>query len=236
MRERKGRNAGKEPIHARKGSMMSCCATEGTDKFFSRQARRFARRFRRRGLDKPSRLIVKGLLSRGIAGKSLLDIGCGVGGLHLTLLQKGASYAQGVELAEGMLNAARLLAEELGFKERVRYQKGDFVSMDGDVAPADVVVLDKVICCYPDFEDLIVKSTGKARSLYAVSYPRDAFFPRLGFRSGALLGKILKWSFSPYYHDPVLIDGAIRGCGLKEVFSEKTFVWKVKVFTREDPQ
>lgn len=215
---------------------MNCCATSGTNKYFSGRAGTFEKKFRRRGLDKPSRLISDALTREGIQEKTLLDIGCGAGGLHLTLLQRGARSAQGVEIAEGMLEAARSLATQLGLADKVMYIQGDFVRMNGGISQADVVILDKVVCCYPEYEELIAKSADKAADLYAVSFPRDAVIPKLGFGGIAWLGDLLKWSFHPYYHSPAAIGAAIQKRGFREVYSGWTALWSVKVFRRESTE
>jgi len=213
---------------------VNCCTTNGTNKYFSGHAGRFEKRFRSRGLDKPSRLIADALTREGIREKTLLDIGCGAGGLHLTLLQRGARSSQGVEIAEGMLGAARSLAAQLGLADKVTYRQGDFVLMNWGISSADVVILDKVVCCYPEYEELIAKSADKAVDFYAVSFPRDAVVPRLGFRCIAWLGTLLKWSFHPYYHNPLAIVAAIRKRGFREVYSGRTPLWSVNVFRREN--
>lgn len=178
-------------------------------------------------------MIVEALAGEGIREKTILDIGCGVGGLHLTLLQRGARYSQGVEMAEGMLEVARGLADRMNLADRVVYHHGDFVTMNGGITAADIVILDKVVCCYPEFEDLITKSTAKTTSLYAVSYPRDALIPRMSFGGMAWLGRRLKWSFHPYYHTPAAIEASITSKGFREVFAGTTIQWSIKVFRRE---
>ena len=211
---------------------MNCCTTPGTNKFFSQNARKYEKRFERRGLDTPSRMIADALTAEGIKEKTILDIGCGMGGLHLTLLQRGARSCQGIEIAEGMLNAARNLAGHLGFADRVTYGQGDFVEVNGTVNPADVVILDKVVCCYPEFQVLITTSTNKAKTYYAVSYPRNALIPRISFTCMAWMGQRLNWSFHPYYHNPDAVAAAIMQEGFRVVFAGATILWSVMVFQR----
>jgi 2-polyprenyl-3-methyl-5-hydroxy-6-metoxy-1,4-benzoquinol methylase len=211
---------------------MSCCTTHGTNTFFSKNAKRYVKQFRRRGVDKPSRLILDALVSLGVESQSLLEIGCGVGGLHLTLLKRGASKAQGVEVSEGMLAAARELAAEMGVREKVEYLQGDFVDLNGRVKSADVVILDKVVCCYQLPDGLIARATEKSASLLAVSYPRNGLLARLGFTSMEFLGEVLGWSFHPYYHDPEMLDAAIGAAGFAEVYAGCTLIWQVKLFKR----
>ena len=212
---------------------MSCCTVEGTDKIFSRQANRYARKFRKNGLDRPQRLIVQRLERFGVEGKSVLEIGCGVGGLLLALLEKGGRSACGVEISEGMIAKARELARESGVSERVSYVQGDFVPSYANVPQADIVVMDKVLCCYPDPKMLIERSTVKAGVLYAVSYPRESWLSKLFFTTSERLGTLLRWSFHPFYHEPRELEALIRRQGMEEVDSRATPMWQVKMFQRK---
>lgn len=212
---------------------MSCCSSNGTNKFFTKHAKRYAKTFRRKGLDKPSKCIFDALCRIGIQSKSLLEIGSGVGGLYLMLLKRGAANAQGVEISEGMILAAKNLAEEMGLDARVRHHQGDFVSLNGEITATDIVILDKVLCCYPNHNELISKAAEKTTDIYAVSYPRNSLLNKLVFRSAAWLGELLHWSFHPYYHDTVDLDRAITKCGLSEAFADTTFTWQIKIFRRQ---
>ena len=211
---------------------MRCCTLEGTDKLFSSQARRYAKRFRRRGLDKAQQSIATALERLGVEQKSILEIGCGIGGLHLMLLKRGAISAVGVEISGGMIEKANELATELGVKEKTTYYQGDIIFADGRIPSADIVILDKVLCCHPDPKLLVERSTEKARTLYAVSYPRDNWLARLLFASSEKIGTLFRWSFHPFYHKPSLLDSMIVSQGLAVVYSETTLIWQVKIFRK----
>jgi magnesium-protoporphyrin O-methyltransferase len=129
-----------------------------------------------------------------------------------------------------MLSKATEIAKELGFAEKVKYHQGDIVQANGEIPDADIVVLDKVLCCYTDAHTLIAKSTARCRDVYAVSYPRDSFLARLTFKTSSFVGSVLKWSFHPVYHEPEMLDAVIVGSGLSEVSSATTIIWQIKVF------
>jgi magnesium-protoporphyrin O-methyltransferase len=200
--------------------------------FFSKYARRYARRFKRRGPDRPSRKLIDGLRSQGIQGFSLLDIGCGVGGVHLTLLKGGALTAQAVEISAGMIEAAVGLSKEMKLDSRVEHVHGDFVGLNGGIRVADVVILDKVVCCYPDPELLLGKATARTKKLLAISYPGRRRISRIVFGGMHRLGQWLGWSFRPYYHEPAEIDRLIEGFGFTEQFADSTLIWQVKVWSK----
>ncbi len=211
---------------------MSCCTVDGTGKFFSKSAGYYARKFQRRGIDRTQQLIVRHLESLGIGGKSVLEVGCGVGGLILTLLRGGASSAVGVEVSDGMAAKALELASGLGLSDRVRYIVGDFVRMNGSVQKSDIVILDKVLCCTAEPALMAERSALQCERWLAVSYPRDALIPRLGFKGNTFLGRLLGWSFYPFYYEPAELDRLIITRGFREVARGQTPIWQVKIFER----
>lgn len=220
---------------------MSCCcapngtATAGTNEFFNTQAKRYKKYFRKKGLHKEQKFLVEGLRQRGINDTEILEIGCGVGGLHLSLLKAGAAKATGFDISEMMITTARSLAAEMGLQQCTQYWQGDFVAMHEQAPMAEVTVLDKVICCYENAAELIMRSTAKSRRLYAVSYPRQSAFVRWGFRSLKILLKLLREIFHPYYHEPQQVQQWIVENGFEKVYEKHTMIWLIQVFQRKTP-
>ena len=214
---------------------MSCCAQEairGTDKFFTRTSRRYMKNFRKKGLSKEQRLLLEAITASGIQEKSLLEIGCGVGGLHITLLQKGAGRATGVDIAQGMLEGAKALSRETGMEERTEYILGDFVQEYERIGEADITILDKVVCCYEDVNSLLDKSIASPRNTYALSFPKQNTFLKLFFAVPITMGKLLRWSFHPYWHDWKGLARRIESAGFRQTYRNSTVLWDVRVFRR----
>ena len=214
---------------------MACCQAEirGAGRFFSRFARRHRKHYQKKGLDKSQRQLVEGLRRAGYAGATILEIGCGVGYLHQWLLKAGALSAVGVDLSQRMLEEARLLAHEQGLIERVTYRQGDFVELADSLNGADVCLLDKVVCCYPDPEHLIEKSLARTRRVYALTYPRDRWYTRLGVALTRLLLWLVRSPFRNYVHDPVRIEAWIAAAGFRKHSEDTTLIWLTQVYVRE---
>ncbi len=212
--------------------------TGGTNRLFSRFSRGYAKSFRRKGLEKVQRLLQEGVLkgasesANGLQDLEILDIGCGVGGLHMTLLEQGAARARGIDIAEGMLDHAREIAADRELGDRVEYINGDFVELAESVPPADVTLLDKVVCCYENVEDLVRLSTEHTRRIYAVSRPRDIWFMRWVFRSQSWIMKTLRFAFYPCWHNWNEVHARILAAGFAPVFQEHTTLWDVAVYRR----
>jgi magnesium-protoporphyrin O-methyltransferase len=133
----------------------SACDPRGCDEFFgARFARQVARRYRKRGLDSAARRMIDFLAERGIEGQTVLEIGGGVGEIEVELLRRGAAHAVNLELSSGYEEEADRLFRESGLVGRAERRLHD-IAMDPDgVEPADVVVLHRVVCCYPDYQRL----------------------------------------------------------------------------------
>ncbi len=101
--------------------------------------------YRKNGLGQRALAVIEFLQARGLEGKSVLDIGCGIGALHMELLLAGAERATGVDASPTNIAAARELAEELDLTDRVEERQGDFVELAASVPEADIVTLDRAI-------------------------------------------------------------------------------------------
>ena len=117
-------------------------------------------------------------------------------------------------------------------EDRITYLHGDFVQLAASTPDADIVTLDRVICCYDDVMPLVSLSASKARKLYAAVYPRSTwwaraalFFENVGYR---LRGS----PFRAFVHPTELVDRLIRDAGLSQIFRRQTFMWQVVVYQR----
>jgi magnesium-protoporphyrin O-methyltransferase len=116
-------------------------------------------------------LILRALDQSGVAAETLLDVGAGVGVLHHELLERGVRRAVHLEASSAYLETARAESARRGHQERVTFRHGDLVALSDQLPAADLVTMDRVVCCYPDLEPLIRVSAGKAGRHYALSYP-----------------------------------------------------------------
>ncbi len=195
-------------------------------------ARRDARRYRKRGLDDTAQRLVDELAARGPQGATVLEVGGGVGAVDLELLRRGADRATVVEISHGYDEEAAALAHEAGAEERIERRHGDFVEQEADVAPADLVVMHRVVCCYPDPERLVGAVAGHARQLLALSFPHDRWWLRLGARLAnvwlRLTGRI-----ETFVHAPARVVAAAERAGMRTLLHEPSGrIWRIAVFER----
>ncbi len=158
--------------------MAYCCAHDrAAARLFSRLARRYRKRFSRRGFERLQRQMLDALEAESVEGARLLEIGSGVGALHQYLLERGAALAVGVDLSPAMIEEARAWADERGLAERVDYRVGDFLAFADELGPADVTILDKVVCCHPQGPELVDRALEHTTRLLALSCPRHHVAP-----------------------------------------------------------
>lgn len=212
---------------------MSCCAhASAGGKFFSFFARRYRKKYLKNGLEKTQKQLLEGLTKSNFSKSTILDIGSGVGYLHQLLLKNGADTATGVDLSEKMLVEAQLLAKEQGLENRVVYLHGDFLNLVAEVETADISILDKVVCCYPDARTLVNDSLSKTSRVYALTYPRKTFVTRVGEKIMAGLMSLLRSDFRSYVHDPAQIEKWITNKGFSKSYENKTLLWLTQVYTK----
>ena len=213
-------------------AMGACCA-RGYERFFGeRTARRDARRYRKRGLDDAAQRLVDELSARGVEDAAVLDVGGGVGAIDLELLGQGAGQATVVELSHGYDEEARRLAEEAGVKTRVERRHADFVEDESSLEAVDVVVMHRVVCCYPDPERLVGAAARHTRRLLALSLPRETWWLRLGFRVANVWFRVTG-GIEVFAHPLSRVIGAAETGGLTAVLNERTGpIWRVAVFER----
>jgi hypothetical protein len=210
-----------------------CCTPSGYAKVFGkRAARRDARRYRRRGLDDIGEKMVAFLRSRGVEGASVLEIGGGVGGIQIELLRAGAARSLNLELSPEYEETAAGLLREAGLEDRVERRLGDFVQRPDLAGEADVVVMHRVVCCYPDYDALVGAAASRARRYLVMSFPRDRLGNRIGFGLVSLLCRLLRWDYRAWIHPPEAVVAAAERRGLRVAQEGRGFVWQVAALER----
>ena len=208
----------------------SCCGID--DAFSEAVARRDLDRYRRKGPSGHTRRLLEAIRATGVSGATLLDIGGGVGAIVHELLAAGAARATLVDASAAYVAATREEAEQRGELDRLQTRNDDFVAVAAQLPPVDIVTLDRVICCYPDMEGLVVLSTAKARRLYGVVYPRDGWWMKVGMAAVNVYCRLRKNAFRVHVHSVTAIDREIRRAGMRRRLHHRGFVWEVGLYER----
>ncbi len=189
-----------------------------------------ARKFRRRGLDKRARRMLRALEQHvGLRGRSTLEVGLGTGGFTIEMLRRGASRAVGVDAVDNQLRSARQLAQEAGVAELLELKHGDFTDIAHDLPAADVVVLDRVVCCYPDWRALLEQATAHAQSAIVMSYPRDVWYARAWVSTANFFMRTLRRAFRLHLHPPDAMQSLLRGRGFTTDLIGHRGIWELLI-------
>lgn len=219
--------------HERVGAPMDCCQCQAIESLFNtRLAEWELKRYHQRGAAKTTRVLVAALQREGVSGETLLDIGGGVGAIQLALLKAGVASATDVDASSAYIAAARSEAEREGVGDRVRYVHGNFLDIAPEIAAADVVTLERVICCFPDMPGLVGRSAERAAKLYGLVYPRDTWWMRFGAKVENLVSRLRRPSFNFYVHRTAAVEAELRRAGLERRFTRNVGFWQVAVFGR----
>jgi methyltransferase family protein len=213
---------------------MDCCQCRAIESQFDRgEAERKLRAYRRGGPAASTRILIDALVAAGVAGKTLLDIGGGVGAIQHELLRAGVVRATNVDASNAYLDAARAEAARQGHADRATFQHGDFVALADAIAPADIVTLDRVICCYHAMPALVGRSAAKAMLLYGLVYPRDTWWVRAGLKAENALLWLQRTPFRVFAHHSAEVDAVVRRNGLEPWFTRNAGPWQVVIYARQ---
>lgn len=182
--------------------------------------------------------LLDAITEAGVSERTVLDVGCGIGDLAIEVVARGAASGTGYDLSPKAIDEARGLASSRGVGDRMRFEVGDGAKLD--LPAADIVVINRVVCCYPDTENLLDHTLGAARSVFAITAPVSrgptgwwnrlwSALENVGYR----LRPTKYGGFRTFIHDLDRIDERIRAAGFRRVRHERRrVVWDLAVYTR----
>jgi 2-polyprenyl-3-methyl-5-hydroxy-6-metoxy-1,4-benzoquinol methylase len=208
--------------------MSGCCPDDGYgDTFGSGFSRCVARRYRRRGLDATAARMVEFVVEQGVDGASVLEIGGGVGGIQVELLRRGAARSTNLELVDSYEQDALALAQAAGVADRMTRRQLD-IAVDPDAVEAyDVVLLHRVVCCYPDYQRLLGAAASHARRVLVFSHPPRNLVSRAMFGGENAVRRAQHNAFRAFVHDPDQLVAAAERGGMRTTYRHRGFAWQV---------
>ena len=212
---------------------MPCNCCEITDSAFSEaEARSEVKNYRKRGPANQTRLILEAVRSLGSRDAVLLDIGGGIGALHHELLDDVAREATHVDASSAYLKEAKAEAARRGHGERVNFIHADFTNVAADLPKADIVTLDRVVCCYPDFRGLLKAAADHSRKALALTYPRETWYLRIGLKGVNFFQRLRKDPFRVFLHPIADMDSLLKREGFERVTLRRLFIWEMALYRR----
>jgi len=212
----------------------SCCRAGPCEQIFKpRLARKSLDRHRKKGLDDLERRMVAAVSVDGLDGARVLEIGGGIGTLQSELLGAGAAQGEIVELVSAWEPYARELARERGIEERTSFRVADILESPESVEDADVVLLNRVVCCSPDGIALSGRAARLTRRALVLSFPRDVLWVRVGLRLVNVGMRVMGRSFRAFVHPPSELVSSAEAAGLTLMESGHGRMWAFAALRRE---
>jgi SAM-dependent methyltransferase len=211
-----------------------CPADPRIGRFFDRRSEGRTDAGERYAMGNVSQHLLSALLASVPTGHTVLELGCGPGAMLTEMLLAGAVHGTGVDLSAKALGEARSRLEDAGVADRATLTVGDGARIP--LATHEWVVLDKVICCYPDADALLKNSIGAARDLYAFAVPSSygwrGILAKIGFGLENLALSALRRPCPGYVHDVRMIEGRLREAGFRPSYRGTSHTWHIAVFER----
>ncbi len=213
--------------------MSDCCDPVPYRRLFnSKDAQRSLRNYRKKGLDPMASSMVSFLASEGVQGLDLLEVGGGIGAIEIELLKHGVATATNVELSSGYDAVATELAYEEGVADRIERRVGDFVEMADEFATTDIVLANKVVCCYPFMERMMSAFVSRTGRYLALVFPRERWWVKAGLTLGQLWLRLRRCGFRAFVHPVDEIERIAANGGLVVRHRDNTAIWHSVVWER----
>ncbi len=209
----------------------NCCEIENNT-FTEASAKANLRDYRRNGPAKQTRLILEAVRSLGLKDAALLDIGGGIGAIHHELLNDVAREATHVDASSAYLMVAAEEAKRLGHEAQVKFIHADFTDVADELPQVDVVTLDRVVCCYPNFRELLKAASSKSRQAIALTYPRETWLSKVVVKAANLIQRIRRDPFRVFVHPVAEMEALLNKEGLKRISTRRLFVWEMALYRR----
>jgi magnesium-protoporphyrin O-methyltransferase len=211
---------------------VNCCTPAGYESFFGPQVERDIRRYRRKGLTGTAAWLRDALVRGGVDERSVLEIGGGIGAMQIELLEAGAARTENVEMVPSYESVAGELVTEHGLEGRVARSIGDVVADRGIAGPADIVVMHRVICCYPDAAGLIAAACDRAGDRLALTIPRESWWVRAEFAAMNAWLRLRRVAFQAYVHPIGPMLDAARAQGFHPADRTSGALWESVILRR----
>jgi hypothetical protein len=212
---------------------MPCNCCEITDSAFSeKEAKSQLRDYRKKGPAKQTQFILDAIRSLHLKDADLLDIGGGIGAIHHELLEDVANTATHVDASSAYLKEAKNEAARLGHADRVKFVHADFTDVEANLPSVDLVTLDRVVCCYPDFRRLLGAAARHSQRALALTYPREAWYLRIVWPLMNFFQSLRKDPFRVFMHPISEMDALLRREGFQRVTLRRLFVWEMALYQR----
>ena len=208
-----------------------CC---GADKLFDlKGAQKELKKYSKTGPTRVTKKLIQAISSYDKKGKTLLDIGGGIGAIAWHFHENGASGTTDVDASSGYLQVAEEYAQTKGWESSSQFKQGDITDVAHELLEFDFVTMDKVVCCYPDYQSILESALSKSNKVVALTFPFGGPIANILRWIGSIYLSFKKNPFRPYVHSHHKIQAFILGKGFTLVHQSVAFPWRVWIFEKQ---
>ena len=213
---------------------MTCCTGHcaAAAHFDPRVAQRDLRRYQRCGPDSWTRVLLSELRRQPLQGLHLLDVGGGVGVIAMELADTGVASVTLADASPAYLDVARRQVASRYGARPAHFILGDFAVTAATLTDADVVTLDRVVCCYPDVDALLRAAAARARRLIAFTYPRDRWYVRAAIALENFWYRLRRNPFRAFIHSPQHMASLLESAGFVRAERRESLAWSLDLYRR----
>jgi 2-polyprenyl-3-methyl-5-hydroxy-6-metoxy-1,4-benzoquinol methylase len=214
---------------------MDCCSSAVIESRFDEQyVQKKLKRYRKKGPKETTTILARVIAEEMTQAATLLDIGGGIGDLQHMLIPMGVARTINCEASTAFLQACNQEAASQGYADQITHIQGDFVELANEIPEADIVTLDRVICCYPDMPELVSASLRKALTLYGIVIPSETWWVKLATSVYYNLRFLMqKNPFRVFVHSTDAMEDLIHKAGFQRLYYQETGGWQILVFSRQ---
>ena len=154
------------------------------------------------------------------------------GTIHHELLKDVANEATHVDASSAYLKIATEEAKRLGHESQVKFIHADFTDVADELPQVDVVTLDRVVCCYPNFRELLKAASSKSRRAIALTYPREEWYIKMVMSIMNFFQQLRNDPFRVFVHPVAEMESLLNREGLKRMSTRRLFVWEMALYSR----
>ena len=207
-----------------------CC---GADVFFNKKtADKEYRNYVKRGATRATAKMIQQLEAHQVEGKSMIDVGGGIGALQWWFLENGGGNTTDIDASSGYLKQAEKHAKEKGWASKTAFLLGDCIEVYPQIDNAHFITLDKVVCCYPNYKEIVEASCDKATEAISLSYPMDGIISNVIRKLGDILMSFRDNPFRPFIHSVMDIRAIFEHKGYQRVAHKLVFPWHVETYIK----